>query len=74
MQELRSFLGLLNYYGKFIPNLTTSDVPTIEDNFHYPEPEPVQQEPSVVNPLPPRQRYPQRIRRPPDRLMYVTAD
>ena len=21
--ELRSFLGLLNYYGRFIPNLTT---------------------------------------------------
>ena len=54
--------------------LITSDVPTIEDNFHYPEPEPVEQEPSVVNPLPPRQRYPQRIRRPPDRLMYVTAN
>ena len=23
IQELRSFLGLLNYYGKFIPNLST---------------------------------------------------
>ena len=23
LQELRSFLGLLNYYGKFIPNLAT---------------------------------------------------
>ena len=23
LQELRSFLGLVNYYGKFIPNLST---------------------------------------------------
>ena len=24
IQELRSFLGLLNYYGKFLPNLATT--------------------------------------------------
>ena len=24
LQELRSFLGLLNYYGKFIPNLAAT--------------------------------------------------
>ena len=27
VQELRSFLGLLNYYGKFIPNLSTTIQP-----------------------------------------------
>ena len=27
VQELRSFLGLLNYYGKFLPNLATTLYP-----------------------------------------------
>ena len=45
---------------------------TVEDNCQYPEPvEPTTQEPVIADRLPQPGRYPQRARRPPDRLMTV---
>ncbi len=50
--------------------ITASDS-TIQDNFHYPESDSPVPTPPVENPQGPR--YPQRERRPPDRLMQVTT-
>ena len=48
----------------------TTDISTVEDNFQYPEiVEPPSQEPVIEDHQPQPHRYPQRVRRPPDRLM-----
>ena len=49
------------------PDSTSKETSSIGDNFHYPETtEPLSQEP--VSDSPPSPRYPQRLRRPPDRF------
>ena len=51
----------------------STDATLIEDNQHYPVPDPPHQPPAVVN-LPPLQpHYPQCVRRPPDRLMKTST-
>ena len=66
----------------------STDATLIEDNQHYPAPDPPHQPPAVVNPSPPspphqppavvnlpplQPRYPQCLRRPPDRLMKTST-
>ena len=50
---------------------STSEDSTVRDNFHYPEIDPPIQAPLLNDHQPPGDRYPQRVRRPPERLMVV---